>query len=90
MVGLSSIPELKIFNYHKSKICHYKMLHILLLTTKFNNMYLRFNNTVNTKNSTIPLKKIKIQGFIRGRTYNTNCNVLVLVLGENQNLEVVL
>ena len=53
-------------------------------------MYLRFNNTVNTKNSTIPLKKIKIQGFIRGRTYNTNCNVLVLVLGENQNLEVVL
>ena len=85
MVGLSSIPELKIFNYHKSKICHYKMLHILLLTTKFNNMNLRFNNAVNTKNSTIPLKKIKIQGFIRGRTYNTNCNVLVLVLGENQN-----
>ena len=64
------------------------MLHILSLTTKFNNMYLRFNNTVNTKNSTIPLKKIKIQGFIRGRTYNTHCNVLVL--GENQNLEVVL
>ena len=41
------------------------MLHILSLTTKFNNMYLRFNNTVNTKNSTIPLKKIKIQGYNR-------------------------